>query len=648
MYKFLLFIMVLISSAACGQVAKYQLGSLNPRRDVETISDHYMRGAVYLGMYSDTNFHPSRAGAIVYRITDNYPYFWNGSYWQNFKPASLFQLTDSLNTVWRGKGNTGINASNFIGSINNASLRFRTNNIEGMVLDSNQRVQFKKYGLGSFTGTPSYSLQVDASGNIIEGPATADTSSFIHKLYSITETITGGKTFSDTSFLNYNIPTTDSSTKIANTKWTKQVFAQKVAGLFPLYSVPVANASGILAATSDFTYDNSTSTLNIGYAGFYSTSYINHGGNGIIGAGGSGLTLIAQGGYPVDPSKSFNFYNSGYLYGKMSTTGVVGTWQHYFDLYTNFRIRGMSTDSTAPATIGTTKMVVTDQFGQFSFANIPATGTGTLTGVSVATANGFSGSSSGGATPVITITTPLTGLLIGNGTAMSVAVPNTDYLTPSGNGSALTGLTKTQVALNNVDNTSDATKNSATATLTNKTLTSPILNSPRLNTTSPLNGQWRATDLLGNGYWANPPSSDTANTVVGPVLSFDGNTHTLSTRQVALDSLSKISVNGITAYITSGSTYPVDDSVNTIMTDPSSVISSFTYTLPPNPINNEVVEFFFGGTVTPGNVVVTTLSILPGSGTTINQYLTPNTAKSGDNIIYKFNKINNTWYRRLN
>lgn len=37
---------------------------------------------------------------------------------------------------------------------------------------------------------------------------------------------------------------------------------------------------------------------------------------------------------------------------------------------------------------------------------------------------------------------------------------------------------KTDLALNNVDNTSDATKNSAVATLTNKTLTSPVINSP--------------------------------------------------------------------------------------------------------------------------------------------------------------------------
>ena len=41
-----------------------------------------------------------------------------------------------------------------------------------------------------------------------------------------------------------------------------------------------------------------------------------------------------------------------------------------------------------------------------------------------------------------------------------------------------TGLVKDDVGLENVDNTSDATKNAASVTLTNKTLTSPVINSP--------------------------------------------------------------------------------------------------------------------------------------------------------------------------
>lgn len=45
---------------------------------------------------------------------------------------------------------------------------------------------------------------------------------------------------------------------------------------------------------------------------------------------------------------------------------------------------------------------------------------------------------------------------------------------------APTGLVKGDVGLGNVDNTSDATKNAATATLTNKTLTAPVMTAPVL------------------------------------------------------------------------------------------------------------------------------------------------------------------------
>lgn len=60
-----------------------------------------------------------------------------------------------------------------------------------------------------------------------------------------------------------------------------------------------------------------------------------------------------------------------------------------------------------------------------------ATNPGTVTTVSVATANGFSGTvATATTTPVITISTTVTGLLKGNGTAISAAVANTDYQSP--------------------------------------------------------------------------------------------------------------------------------------------------------------------------------------------------------------------------
>jgi hypothetical protein len=67
-----------------------------------------------------------------------------------------------------------------------------------------------------------------------------------------------------------------------------------------------------------------------------------------------------------------------------------------------------------------------------------AAGTGTVTAVSVASANGFTGTSSGGATPALTLTTSITGVLKGNGTAISAAVGGTDFQTAQ----SVTGIVK--------------------------------------------------------------------------------------------------------------------------------------------------------------------------------------------------------------
>lgn len=72
---------------------------------------------------------------------------------------------------------------------------------------------------------------------------------------------------------------------------------------------------------------------------------------------------------------------------------------------------------------------------------------GTVSTVSVETANGLAGSvANASTTPAITLSTTVTGLLKGNGTAISAASAGTDYLVPSGNGSSLTGLTQSQIA----------------------------------------------------------------------------------------------------------------------------------------------------------------------------------------------------------
>ena len=68
---------------------------------------------------------------------------------------------------------------------------------------------------------------------------------------------------------------------------------------------------------------------------------------------------------------------------------------------------------------------------------------GTVTDVSVATANGFAGTvATSTSTPTITITTSVTGILKGNGTTISAATPGTDYIAtlPTATSSVLGGV----------------------------------------------------------------------------------------------------------------------------------------------------------------------------------------------------------------
>ena len=62
----------------------------------------------------------------------------------------------------------------------------------------------------------------------------------------------------------------------------------------------------------------------------------------------------------------------------------------------------------------------------------PATG-GSVTSVSITSANGFAGTvATANTTPAITLTTSITGVLKGDGTAISAATAGTDYVAPSG------------------------------------------------------------------------------------------------------------------------------------------------------------------------------------------------------------------------
>jgi hypothetical protein len=140
-------------------------------------------------------------------------------------------------------------------------------------------------------------------------------------------------------------------------------------------------------------------------------------------------------------------------------------------------------------------------------------GSGTVTSASVVSANGFAGTvATSTTTPAITLTTSITGVLKGNGTALSAATAGTDYLAPP-SGTALLKANSGGALANAVAGTDYVTP-TGTETLTNKTLTNPTVtnytetpfsaNSSTAITLALTNGTVQIITLTGNATITMP------------------------------------------------------------------------------------------------------------------------------------------------
>jgi len=102
-------------------------------------------------------------------------------------------------------------------------------------------------------------------------------------------------------------------------------------------------------------------------------------------------------------------------------------------------------------------------------------GSGTVTAVSVVSANGFAGTSSGGATPALTLTTSITGLTYGNGTALAAATVSAPLAYSAGTLAITQATTSTNGYLSSTDwNTFN---NKGSGTVTSVTGTAPVVSS---------------------------------------------------------------------------------------------------------------------------------------------------------------------------
>jgi len=183
-----------------------------------------------------------------------------------------------------------------------------------------------------------------------------------------------------------------------------------------------------LTAGTNVTITNSTGSITINATDAFVGTVTSVAGTGTV----NGITLTGT----VTSSGSLTL--GGTLSGVSLTTQVTGTLPVANGgtgqtTYTNGQLLiGNTTGSTltkATLTAGT-GISITNGTGTISIA---ATTSGTVSSASVVSANGFAGTvATATTTPAITLTTSITGVLKGNGTAISAATAGTDYVAPSG------------------------------------------------------------------------------------------------------------------------------------------------------------------------------------------------------------------------
>ena len=115
----------------------------------------------------------------------------------------------------------------------------------------------------------------------------------------------------------------------------------------------------------------------------------------------------------------------------LTVTGSPITTSGTITLAGTLAVANGGTGTATPAIVAGTNITVS---GTWPNQTITASGgSGSVTSASVVSANGFAGTvATATTTPAITISTSITGVLKGNGTAISAATAGTDYVAPSG------------------------------------------------------------------------------------------------------------------------------------------------------------------------------------------------------------------------
>jgi len=325
----------------------------------------------------------------------------------------------------------------------------------------------------------------------------------------LTSTVANGTT---TPVITLNVPTASATNRgvLSSTDWT--TFNNKGSGTVTSVTgtAPVVSSGGTTPAISMAAANTTTN----GYLTSTDWNTFNGKGSGTVTSVSFTGGIISVATATTTPALTVAGTSGGIPYFASGTTWASsGALTQYGVVY-----GGGAGAAPVATAAGTTGQVLTATTGGAPTWAAPAT-SGTVTSVSVVSTNGFAGTvATSTTTPAITLTTTITGLLKGNGTAISAAVANTDYVPLS------TVLTKTaDYTITNTDTWIINNKTGSALTLTfpaasswtGRSITVKNMQAQLVNSASsnivPIDSTTAGTAILLNviGNWATMVSNGT-------------------------------------------------------------------------------------------------------------------------------------------